>query len=199
MSLRACLQRRAYEAIQFNYLDCRSRFRSFAMTIDVSRIISLYFIIYVCFMIKLLVTRKSGYTDKLQSAADAAAAVLGQKDAVSAAFGFVSAEKMRAVNLKFRGIDKATDVLSFPNLPLKKALSERAAIKAKDWRGETDGDGGVFLGDIIICRGMARGQSAEQLFIHGLLHLFGFDHAGDADGELMRKTEEKIYERYKRV
>ena len=153
-------------------------------------------------MIKLLFNNKTEYEEGLQAAAKAAAEVLGQRDGVSAAFGFVSAGKMREANLKFRGVDRQTDVLSFPNLPLKKPEAGTAAVFARDWPRETDGDGGVFLGDIIICRSVARKQGAECghgeereiicLFIHGLLHLYGFDHMNDADEKLMRDYEERI-------
>ena len=154
-------------------------------------------------MISVLINGKTEYKDRLQAAAGAAAGVLRQRDRVSVSFGFVSAAKIHGVNLKFRGVDKATDVLSFPNLPLKTPLTAKAAaVSAKAWQAETDGDGGVFLGDIIVCKSIALKQAKEYghgdereiiyLFIHGLLHLFGFDHENETDKKLMRETEERI-------
>ena len=142
-------------------------------------------------MIRILTNCKGKDIDRLQVAANAAAEVLGQKDCACVSFEFVSAEKIRDINLRFRGIDKATDVLSFPNLTLEKPQSAKAAVRAKDWSGETDGDG-VFLGDVAVCKAMAKEQAIEFLFIHGLLHLFGFDHENEADKKLMRKIEEAI-------
>jgi len=82
------------------------------------------------------------------------------------------------INLEFRGIDKATDVLSFP----------------------TDPFAGAPLGTIIISvdkveeiakqLGHSEDDELALLFIHGLLHLLGMDHETD-NGE-MRAQEEKL-------
>ena len=157
-------------------------------------------------MIKILTDYKGIYSERLQTAANAAAGVLGQKEGACVSFEFASVKEIKEINLRFRGIDKATDVLSFPNLTLKKPQSEKVFVSAKDWPRETDGDG-VFLGDIAICKSIAEKQAKEYghgfdreicyLFIHGLLHLYGFDHETETDKKLMRGTEERIYERYK--
>lgn len=83
----------------------------------------------------------------------------------------VSDQRMRALNRQFRGVDAATDVLSFPS------------------------PGGLALGDVAIARGVARRQAAAAghpaatelrvLALHGLLHLAGYDHEDD-DGEMAR-------------
>ncbi|MDO8471834.1 MAG: rRNA maturation RNase YbeY [bacterium] len=74
----------------------------------------------------------------------------------------VSPESMRKSNLKYRSLDKPTDVLSFP---LYQALSMLPP---------TD----TLLGDIIICPKMCSQKhlSVNESLIHGTLHLFGFDH-----------------------
>ncbi len=87
-------------------------------------------------------------------------------------------DDIQKLNRKYRGIDKATDVLSFPYEKMKN----------------------VPLGTIIISIDKVNeiskkmGHSAEEefalLFIHGLLHLIGFDHETD-EGE-MRLEEEKL-------
>jgi len=97
---------------------------------------------------------------------------LGSDDS-SVTVAFVSDTKIRELNRQFRGIDKATDVLSFPA-----------------------GDEGQ-LGDIAISLETAERQSKEngltlngeiaQLILHGLLHLSGYDHETD-NGE-MNKVE----------
>lgn len=89
----------------------------------------------------------------------------------SATIAFVSDKTIRELNNQFRGIDKATDVLSFP--------------------AEEDDN----LGDIAISVDTAATQCAEngltlneeiaQLMLHGLLHLSGYDHETD-NGEMNR-------------
>ncbi len=93
------------------------------------------------------------------------------KSEASATIAFVSARRIRQLNRQFRGIDKATDVLSFP--------------------AEEESN----LGDIAISVEIAVEQAEEnglsleyeiaQLILHGLLHLSGYDHEKD-DGEMNR-------------
>ncbi len=83
---------------------------------------------------------------------------------------------IRQLNRDFRAQDKVTDVLSFP---VEQTEFERLAE--------------ANLGDIVICTQQAARQAREnnltfeneieQLILHGLLHLCGFDHAMDA-GEM---------------
>jgi probable rRNA maturation factor len=85
---------------------------------------------------------------------------------------------MRALNRRYRRRDSVTDVLSFPA-----CADDESRIPP------------VFLGDIVIARGVARRQAAEAghteptelrvLALHGLLHLLGYDHEADA-GEMVR-------------
>ena len=87
---------------------------------------------------------------------------------------------VRSLNRRFRGKDKATDVLSFP------APASRSA----------SGSGPVLAGDIVICAEIAKksaaglGHSASEevkvLALHGVLHLAGFDHERD-NGEMARR------------
>ena len=89
----------------------------------------------------------------------------------SATIAFVSDSSIRKLNQQFRGVDKATDVLSFP-------------------ADEPDN-----LGDVAISVETAAKQAAEnglqfddeiaQLILHGLLHLSGYDHETD-NGEMNR-------------
>jgi probable rRNA maturation factor len=85
----------------------------------------------------------------------------------------VSDARMRALNRKYRGRDKTTDVLSF----------------------SADG----VLGDIVIATGVARRQAREAghsyqaelrvLALHGLLHLLGYDHHDRRDNGRMARVE----------
>jgi probable rRNA maturation factor len=91
----------------------------------------------------------------------------------AATIAFVSDKRIRELNRQFRGIDKATDVLSFP----------------------ADGPDELNLGDIAISAETAATQAKEnglsfdgeiaQLILHGLLHLSGYDHETD-NGEMNR-------------
>ena len=93
---------------------------------------------------------------------------------------------IQALNLAYRGLDKPTDVLSFP-------MGEGADIAAIP-------DG--FLGDIVISLDKAMAQAAEYghserrecgyLLTHGLFHLMGYDHMTEAEKPVMRAMEEKV-------
>ena len=89
----------------------------------------------------------------------------------SATIAFVSDSNIRKLNQQFRGIDKATDVLSFPadepdNLGDVAISVETAAKQAKE-------------------NGLQFDDEIAQLILHGLLHLSGYDHETD-DGEMNR-------------
>ena len=101
-----------------------------------------------------------------------ALAAIGNNDS-SATIAFVSDKKIRELNRQFRGVDKATDVLSFPadrsddrELGDIAISVDTAAVQAKE-------NGLKFEGEI------------AQLILHGLLHLSGYDHETD-NGEMNR-------------
>jgi len=99
----------------------------------------------------------------------------------------VSDRRVRALNRQYRGIDHATDVLSFPagGPSVEPELQFRRT---------------AFLGDIVIARGVAARQARQAghgervewrvLALHGLLHLLGYDH--DADAGEMRRVEQRL-------
>ena len=96
-------------------------------------------------------------------------AAIGKTD--SATIAFVSDKKIRELNRQFRGVDKATDVLSFPaeepnNLGDVAISVETAATQAKENR-------------------LSFENEIAQLILHGLLHLSGYDHETD-NGEMNR-------------
>jgi probable rRNA maturation factor len=119
----------------------------------------------------------------------------------------VSDRRVRTLNRQYRGIDRATDVLSFPaghGIGVDPARPSRP--RARDSADRTDVEPGrqarrtAFLGDIVIARGVAARQGREAghgertewrvLALHGLLHLIGYDHEQDA-GE-MRRAEARL-------
>ena len=100
----------------------------------------------------------------------------------------VSDRRVRILNRQYRGVDRATDVLSFP-------AGDGISVEPGRQSRRT-----VFLGDIVIARGVAarqaraagHGESTEWrvLALHGLLHLIGYDHEQD-EGE-MRRAEARL-------
>jgi len=89
----------------------------------------------------------------------------------SATIAFVSDKTIRQLNRQFRGVDKATDVLSFPaddetNLGDVAISVDTAAAQAKE-------------------NGLSLAEEVAQLILHGLLHLSGYDHETD-NGEMNR-------------
>lgn len=100
---------------------------------------------------------------------------------------------IKEINAQYRGIDKATDVLSFPMFE-KDELEQK--IQKKDFLPEE------VLGDIVISilkveeQAVEYGHSFERelsyMVVHGFYHLMGYDHIEEADKKLMRPKEEKI-------
>ena len=91
------------------------------------------------------------------------------------AIAFVDDETIRQLNKDYRNKDYVTDVLSFEN-------------DTEDFENDED-----YLGDIVISADQARKQASEneisfelelqQLILHGILHLCGYDHETD-NGEM---------------
>ena len=111
----------------------------------------------------------------------------------------VDDEAIHALNLETRGIDRSTDVLSFPT------VNYRPGTTARDnptrIRREFDpAVGSPYLGDCIISLEHARAQAAEYghslarelgyLTAHSCFHLLGYDHMNDEDKRKMRAMED---------
>lgn len=115
--------------------------------------------------------------DQWQNFAEKALKAIGKKNA-QATIAFVSNRRIRELNKRYRGLNKATDVLSFPTGT--DAFSDARKLE---------------LGDVAISVERAEEQAREnglsfedeiaQLILHGLLHLCGYDHETD-DGEMNR-------------
>ncbi len=96
-------------------------------------------------------------------------------------------EEVRALNSQWRGQDKATNVLSFPQM----APGELESV----------GDSGpeLMLGDVVLAHGVCEREAQKQaipledhaahLIVHGTLHLLGYDHGDDAKAEEMERRE----------
>ena len=104
--------------------------------------------------------------------------------------------------MRTRGIDKETDVLSFPMLDYPKDKVYKESYKDFNF-DETymDGDD-LVLGDIVLSLEKALEQSKEYdhsfereasyLVVHSVLHLLGYDHMEEKEKKKMRKREEEI-------
>jgi len=105
---------------------------------------------------------------------------------------------IQEINKEFRGIDKPTDVLSFPMHEFSPPGWEAKGIDPVD--PET---GMVMLGDIILSskhvirQAQEHSQTCEDetayLTVHSVLHLLGYDHTDEAEGkQQMREREREI-------
>ena len=92
---------------------------------------------------------------------------------------FVNDDEMREINREHRGIDKATDVLSFPYEQVAGGLMGSVVIST-----DTANRVASELGHSIECE-------IALLFLHGILHILGYDHEID-DGQMRGKEKEVI-------
>ena len=107
------------------------------------------------------------------------------------------------LNLEHRGIDRATDVLSFPMLDYQEAGDFSAIGEEQEWNCNPD-TGEILLGDIIISVPKVLEQAKEYghspkrefafLITHSMLHLFGYDHMEPEEAAIMENKQEKILE-----
>ncbi|MBE6051637.1 MAG: rRNA maturation RNase YbeY [Clostridium sp.] len=115
---------------------------------------------------------------------------------------FVDNEEIREINNETRGIDRATDVLSFPMLDYPKDKVFKDVYKEKEF-DETFLDGeDLVIGDIVLSLEKALEQSKEfnhsfereacYLVVHSVLHLLGYDHMEEEEKRIMRNREEEI-------
>ena len=110
----------------------------------------------------------------------------------------VSEEEIRALNAQTRGMDKVTDVLSFPTLDSIKGKP----IRGKDFPYDIDEDGNLLIGSVVVCAKRAREQAEEYghsyarelhyLLVHGIMHCLGYDHMTDEEKAEMREKEEAV-------
>lgn len=107
----------------------------------------------------------------------------------------VGNQRMRALNRLYRGIDKTTDVLSFPQTGFKPSASRLQPY---------------ILGDIVLNLDQIKRQAIENnvsfkdelrlMLIHGLLHLLGYDHErNERAAVIMRKKEKSLLNALKKL
>lgn len=133
----------------------------------------------------------------LTRVAETALSVMGATDA-ALDLTFVGRARIRALNASLRGVDRVTDVLSFPTIP-----HVDLPLRKEQYPFDVDPSSGkVYLGSIVICRVRAEEQAAEYghsferelayLTVHGVMHLLSFDHVEEEDKRRMREAEEKV-------
>jgi probable rRNA maturation factor len=86
------------------------------------------------------------------------------------AVSFVSPDRIQELNRAHRGIDRPTDVLSFPVDGMGQAAGPRE------------------LGDVVICR--EHTEDVTEAVVHGVLHLCGYDH--ETDGGEMLEMQDRV-------
>ena len=109
--------------------------------------------------------------------------------AVEVSIRLTSDDEVQALNRQYRGKDAATNVLSFP-------MVQRDLLETVTQNSD---DGEVLLGDIVLAHGVCAGEAAERrvtveshaahLIVHGTLHLLGYDHQTDQEGDAMEEIE----------
>lgn len=97
----------------------------------------------------------------------------------------VADDRMRELNLTWRGKDSTTDVLSFSQV-----------------EGEDMPEASPMLGDVVVSVDVLRRQADDggwtveeelaRLLLHGVLHLVGYDHEDEGDAQVMRAEEARV-------
>lgn len=131
------------------------------------------------------------YENVLLDIADYAVKLLNRNNNFSLEVNFVNNEMIHQINKEYRHIDRPTDVISFAFLD--------------EVEGEVSinyGDNLFLLGEILISIDQAKIQAEEYghslhreicfLFVHGLLHLLGYDHQNEIEEKEMFSLQEKI-------
>ena len=101
-------------------------------------------------------------------------------------------EEIQRVNAEYRGMDRSTDVLSFPQYDDMEELAYDLG----------DEEVTALIGDVVICYDRVLSQAEEfgtgvtrefvYLFTHSILHLMGYDHMEEDEKRVMRAREEEI-------
>lgn len=128
---------------------------------------------------------------------------------------YVDDEEIHTMNREYRGIDRVTDVLSFPNLNFTYNDGTQSEIVPSSWdrileNQETSADcmdpdtGNLFLGDIVLNLNRVKEQAQEYghsrrrefafLIAHSMLHLCGYDHMTEEESAVMFGKQEAVLE-----
>ena len=108
------------------------------------------------------------------------------------------------LNLSSRGVDRATDVLSFPTIDIMAG----EVLDLDKFKLDIDPmDNSLLVGEIFICNEVAKAQAKKYnhsykrefcfLFLHGVLHCLGYDHIDENDRVIMEDLQDKILNKCK--
>ena len=137
----------------------------------------------------------------MQTAADCALLTEGVTRPCAVSIRLCGDEDIHEINREYRGVDRATDVLSFPTVtyPAGVTAGQADRLLRRELDDELDA---CMLGDLILsvphvlAQAKEYGHSPEReaayLIVHGLCHLMGYDHIEEEDKRRMRAMEEKI-------
>lgn len=130
-------------------------------------------------------------TELIKKVAEAVLDFEGISKNAEISFTAVDLEEIHEINLKHRGIDRPTDVLSFPLINFE---SEKIPENQK-----------IYLGDIVLCFEKAEAQAKEYghsfereiafLTAHSMLHLLGYDHIKPDEEKIMFSKQEEILQK----
>ncbi|HBW34957.1 rRNA maturation RNase YbeY [Desulfosporosinus sp. BICA1-9] len=137
----------------------------------------------------ILPERQDALTTLLNNAITETIHLSGGRSEAEVSLMLVDDQRIHALNLEYRGVDRPTDVLSFA---LQEEMDEEPDFEFED----------EMLGDIVISVERAREQAEEYghsfereivyLAVHGTLHLLGYDHEEEDDKLKMRNKEEEV-------
>jgi len=146
-----------------------------------------------------------GLESFLNEVADACMRIEGVSNA-GFSIRIVDGEEIRRLNNEMRGIDSATDVLSFPTVRYPAGTTARDNLKRLK-REYDPYTGWINLGDCVINLKRAEEQAKEfghslkreigYLTAHSAFHLMGYDHMNEADKAAMRAMEKKAMQELK--
>lgn len=137
----------------------------------------------------------------MQTAADCALLTEGVTRPCAVSIRLCGDEEIHEINREYRGVDRATDVLSFPTVtyPAGVTAGQADRLLRRELDDELDA---CMLGDLILSvphvlaqaeeYGHSPEREAAYLIVHGLCHLMGYDHIEEEDKRRMRAMEEKI-------
>ena len=133
----------------------------------------------------------------IQKVEKAMFAHLGQPNFFVIDMTIVDEETIKQLNASARGVDKVTDVLSFPCFDRLSLPVKETEFSFDDYDGKR-----VLLGSVMICRKRAEEQAVEYghsferelgfLACHGFLHILGFDHIDPEDEKVMIAHQKAI-------
>lgn len=112
--------------------------------------------------------------------------------------------QIHEMNLEQRGIDRPTDVLSFPMIEYEEP-GDFSVIDEESAEAFNPESGELMLGDIVISKEKVLSQAEEYghlpkreyafLIAHSMLHLFGYDHMVDEERVVMEAKQKEIMEK----